>query len=731
MKQNFVKTLFIAICAMAALPTFAYDCEVDGIYYNLFEYKIENESVFLAEVTYGKNDYSGTISIPASIDYSGKTYYVATIGVRAFSVCTNLTNVNIPNTVTMIRSSAFSGCTGLTKITIPSSVTSIENGVFAWCSGLEIIQVENGNQKYDSREGCNALIDTYHNSLIAGCKNSTIPNNVEAIGGEAFEGCTGLTSINIPNSVTEIGYDAFYACTGLTSINIPNSVTEIGYRAFHDCTGLTTITIPNSVTHIGDGAFSGCTGLTSINIPNGVTEINSSSFAYCTSLTSITIPNSVTEINSSSFYNCTSLTSISIPNSVKSIGYYAFEECTRLTSVTLNCNNIVSSKRDINNTISKYFGEQVEEYIIGDDVKSIGSYTFYGLKKLKTVKIGKGVTSIGEMAFSDAGITSLSLSEGLREVSYSAFVGCELGSVTIPSTVTTIEKEAFYCPTLKHVELNSNSLVSTNYTEDGSLDAFFGEKVEEYVLGPDVKSIGRYAFSGCTGLKTIVLSENMDRIRDNAFEGCDELEEIHILNPEPPIVLENSFSQDAYKYAVLYVPEGSQEVYKADEVWKKFSRVRTTDMAAKDCRLTLKGFNGGTVALQCRTKASYTFELKPEAGWIVSSIMFNGTDVTNEMSAGSYTTPSLTGDSELAIVFEQGNNGVRDAMVYSQIHISAYNAELNIRNDGNTTVQADVYTTDGRIVKRVSVSNGTTIIPLTNNKTYLVKVGSKTYKVAF
>ena len=559
MKQNIVKTLFIAICAMAALPTFAYDCEVDGIYYFLYD---ESESDFFAVVTNGddSNRYSGAITIPASINYSGKNYSVISIGVSA------------------------------------------------------------------------------------------------------FEGCSSLTSISIPNSVTSIYNSAFLDCSSLTSISIPNSVTSIGPYAFSGCTGLTSITIPNSVTYIGDGAFSGCTGLTSITIPNSVTNIYSR----------------------------------------------AFQNCTNLNTVTLNSDALVSADYEASKTISYLFGNQVKEYIIGDAVKRIGSYAFY-----------------------DCGVKSVTLSEGLREVGYSAFVGCELGSVTIPSTVTTIGKEAFYCETLKHVELNSNSLVSTNYTEDGSLDAFFGEKVEEYVLGPDVKSIGRYAFSGCTGLKTIVLSENMDRIRDNAFEGCDELEEIHILNPEPPIVLENSFSQDAYKYAVLYVPEGSQEVYKADEVWKKFSRVRTTDMAAKDCRLTLKGFNGGTVALQCRTKASYTFELKPEAGWIVSSIMFNGTDVTNEMSAGSYTTPSLTGDSELAIVFEQGNNGVRDAMVYSQIHISAYNAELNIRNDGNTTVQADVYTTDGRIVKRVSVSNGTTIIPLTNNKTYLVKVGSKTYKVAF
>jgi len=143
----------------------------------------------------------------------------------------------------------------LTSITIPNSVTSIGEGAFAKCDGLTSIVIAKGNSKYDSRDNCNAIIETETNSLIAGCKNTTIPNSVTEIGDYAFMWCDGLTSITIPNSVTEIGKWAFNGCTGLTSITIPNSVTSIGEWAFSDCDGLKTIIIKNPDVKIGDDAI--------------------------------------------------------------------------------------------------------------------------------------------------------------------------------------------------------------------------------------------------------------------------------------------------------------------------------------------------------------------------------------------------------------------------------------------------------------------------------------------
>ena len=281
--------LVLMVALIAWGNAWGYDLVAGGIYYN-----ITSETDLTVEVTYrfsifGRIFYSGDIVIPSSVTDLGKTYSVTSIG-----------------------DGAFYDCDGLTSITIPNSVTSIENRAFSGCNSLTNIMVENGNTVYDSRENCNAIIETTTNTLIVGCKNTLIPNSVTSIGDGAFYDCDGLTSITIPNSVTSIGDGAFYDCDGLTSITIPNSVTSIGYQAFCYCDGLTSITIPNSVTSIGESAFWNCDGLTSITIPNSVTSIGNQAFCDCDGLTSITIPNSVTSIGTRAFDNCENLTSIKV-----------------------------------------------------------------------------------------------------------------------------------------------------------------------------------------------------------------------------------------------------------------------------------------------------------------------------------------------------------------------------------------------------------------------------------
>ena len=266
-----------------------------------------------------------SITIPNSVTRIGKGAFAGCRGLTSVTIgnsvtsiedatfydCSGLTSVTIPNSVTKIGEYAFSGCTRLTSVTIGNSVTSIGESVFYDCTGLTSIIVESSNRVYDSRNNCNAIIETATNTLIQGCKTTIIPN-----------------------SVTRIGESAFYNCTGLTSLTIPNSVTSIGTNAFSHCTNLTSITIPNSVTSIEPYAFYGCTGLTSITISNSITSIESGIFMYCTGLTSVTIPNSVTRIGEGAFSDCKGLTSITIPDSVMRIGYDAFSDCTGLTSIT-------------------------------------------------------------------------------------------------------------------------------------------------------------------------------------------------------------------------------------------------------------------------------------------------------------------------------------------------------------------------------------------------------------
>ena len=186
---------------------------------------------------------------------------VTSISASAFQDCSALTSLTIPNSVTSIGGSAFSGCSALTSLTIPASVTSIGLLAFSFCSGLSSIIVEDGNTVYYSRN--NAIIETVSNSLIAGCQNTTIPNDVTSIDG-AFAGCTGLTSITIPASVTSIRGGAFRGCSGLTSISIPSSVSLIDLLSFAGCTSLVSVTIGSGLTEISSYSFAGCSNVTDV-----------------------------------------------------------------------------------------------------------------------------------------------------------------------------------------------------------------------------------------------------------------------------------------------------------------------------------------------------------------------------------------------------------------------------------------------------------------------------------
>ena len=283
--------------------------------WSIFEFELVDNGYRVKDVI-----SKATITIPSTYN----NLPVTSIGDDAFSGCTSLTSITIPNSVTSIGDDAFAGCTSLTSITIPNSVTSIGDGAFAYCDSLTSVTIGNSVTsigRYAFRD-CDSLTSI------------TIPNSVTSIGDGVFYDCTSLTSITIPNSVTSIGSSAFAYCESLTSVTIPNSVTSIGDDAFRNCTSLTSVTIGNSVTSIGNSAFSGCDALTSVTIPNSVTSIGDYAFSGCDSLTSVTIPNSVTSIGDGAFAYCDSLTSVTIGNSVTSIGRYAFRDCDSLTSIT-------------------------------------------------------------------------------------------------------------------------------------------------------------------------------------------------------------------------------------------------------------------------------------------------------------------------------------------------------------------------------------------------------------
>ena len=269
--------------------------------------------------------------------------------------------------------------------------------------------------------------------------------------------CPGGTAVIPPSingmPVVYIGANAFNSCTGLTSVTIPNSVTSIGQGAFYDCTGLTSVTIPDSVTSIGIAAFEDCSGLTSVIIGNGVTSIGNSAFELCTGLTSVSIPNSVTSIGVFAFAHCTGLTSVTIGNSVTSIGGSAFYNCTGLTSIVVDANNPVYSSQDgvlydkAMTTLIQYPGGKAGGFTVPNSVTSIGGNAFAFCSGLTSVTIGNSVTSIGGYAFyrcSD--LTSAYFLGNAPSMGYFVFLLCPVNFTVCYTAGSTGFTTPSWCP---------------------------------------------------------------------------------------------------------------------------------------------------------------------------------------------------------------------------------------------------------------------------------------------
>ena len=370
----------------------AYDFTVGGIYYTI----TGSNTVSVTYKNTSYNSYSGSVTIPASVTYGGKTYKVTGINEHAFEASTGLTAVTIPEGITTIGLQAFYGCKALTTVTLPSTVTSIPSQAFGNCSGLKTLTLGSGISSLASQAftGCNALTSvTVLNSTPPtmssnSCFTTTAYSNATlyvpgasvnaykladwwrmfaTIKGLSFDFCVNgiyykklssstvevtykdesynsySGSITVPSTikvgstnyaVVGVGTNAFWKSTGLTSVQLPATVTSIGEKAFAQCTALKTATLGTGVKTISQMAFSNCTALTSITIPSKVTKINNQTFEYCKALTQLTLPDAITSVGTKAFYNCTGLKTLKLGTGLTTMGSSSFAGCTALTSIT-------------------------------------------------------------------------------------------------------------------------------------------------------------------------------------------------------------------------------------------------------------------------------------------------------------------------------------------------------------------------------------------------------------
>ena len=603
MKHIYFTSLLTILFSMVGSKAFAYDAEIDGIYYNFSG----TEAIVTSRYNYSFNEsaYSGSVIIPISVTSSGKTYNVTSIDEFAFYGCSSLTSITIPESVTSIGNMAFSHCSSLTSITIPNSVTSIGDYAFSRCSSLTSITIPNSvtnigesafNECYKV-EGINIIISNPNVWSDQFDKLPFAPRHLYKDGEE-------VTSLVLPEGLTSIPHYSFRYCTSLTSITIPEGVKSIGDWAFHDCSNLTSITIPNSVTSIGSYAFYRTPWLenlpdgmvyagkvayqykgtmpenTTIQIQEGTVGISDMAFYDCSNLTSIDIPESVTTIGKDAFYNCSGLTSIIIPEGVTSIGGAAFGACIGLTSIT-----------------------------IPESVTRIGKDALWLCKGLTSIVVEEGNSVYDSRYGCNALIETASntlikgcvntiIPEGVTSIGNSAFDGCTgLASITIPESVTSIGNGVFRnCTNLTSIIVeDGNSVYDSRNDCNALIETASNTLIKgcvNTIIPEGVTSIGNSAFDGCTGLTAINIPESVTSIGGRAFFGCNSLSIIKVGLKTPIEIPSDCFF--GLNNTTLCVPQGCQAAYQKANIWNQFYPI----IEANELEVTKTSILGGSTTMQ-------------------------------------------------------------------------------------------------------------------------------------
>lgn len=462
------------------------------------------------------------------------------IGGRAFRGCRNLKQITIDNEDPNLNpgyddicDEAFGGCTNLRSIYIPAWVKQINNTAFCGCSGLQYISVDSNNLNYDSRDNCNALIETASGLLIQGSENTVIPIGTTTIGEWAFNCVHWKTNGKFPATVTNIEDYAFQGSWIYQTndndeilggvVTLPDGLIKIGQNAFKGCQRLLKINIPHSVTEMGESVFSECKDLQEVNFNPNISGIPSNTFEDCYNLENVSIPNNIESLGVNCFYNCRSLKVIKIPAALNSMKDFNQEEsnpfigCASLSKLEVDKNNKTYDSRNNCNAIIKTSDNLLlvgcKNTNIPNSIKKIGSFAFYWCIGLTEIDIPEGIETIGDGAFS----------------------GCiNLKTITIPSTATSLRSGAFG---------GRYSTTVSEYAKTMRIDKIVSNIQNPTDIDNDVFTTTYFSF----------MDENIGR-------GWSQRD-----------------IDDTYNYGTLYVPMGTKEKYLVTEGWKKFKNIVEID----------------------------------------------------------------------------------------------------------------------------------------------------------
>ena len=392
------------------------------------------------------NEYGSTETIDLSATYTFKPVVIGT----GFSG-SNITSVQMENSVTSIWSTAFKGCSNLKSVTLSSGLTEISVQSFFDCTSLTTIVIP-------------ASVETIGKDAFSGSGLKSVSfasgSVLKLIDSDAFAECPQLTSIVLPDQLQKIEPEAFINCTSLQSVVFPSQLTSIGELAFYECSSLKTVVLPSELTNLESSVFSGCSALTSVTINDKLRRINSYTFNGCSSLTEVKFGTNsqLTYIDSEAFSNCASLKTFEMPDKVSSIGELIFDD-TPIENLKISAAITKITDQDL------YLQNSLRTVTFGNNSKlqRIYAYAFYGYKKLESITFPDNLSMIGESAFEGCiSLESIVLPVNLKTLGMSAFDGCSsVKHLEIPESVTSVGKYCFACRDLEDIYVSWKENITT------------------------------------------------------------------------------------------------------------------------------------------------------------------------------------------------------------------------------------------------------------------------------
>lgn len=633
------------------------------------------------------------------------------IGSSAFNSCCNIAEVTIPGSVKVVRSSAFSSCSDLKKVVIEEGVEELENGAF-YCgmtgNSLEEVVFPSTLTKIGSL--------CFYSSKI---KDVVLPNTIKEIGSRCFESSREMESITFSSGMEELPNDVCRECHKLIKVNIPEGITKIGNNAFSSTPLLSHITIPESVTEIGVSLFS-ASGIVDFTFPKNLTYISDEMFYECDNLTEVTVPETIKNIGNKAFWGCGSLRIVSLPEALESLGEQAFYGCSSLEKI-----NIPSK------------------------LNKLEKYTFYSCKNLTRVVIPEGVKEIDGDVFIDCtNLAELKLPKSLEKIGPYFIRGCEnIRELTIYHQAANIAHGAFKdCKNLEKIHLHRavvpTAHIITNpwspvipadnnctlYVPKGSAETYRASQywntfkaIEEEEITEELN----YQLSFHSSISGGSLTVNGEKTK-NVMEFAMNSNIVITVEPKDGYHLKSLMLNG--KDVTSEMTDGSYIIEKLDANY-----VVDAEFAENPVKLSLFMAVGGSVDVEIEKRATFSCAITPEDGWKVNTLTFNGRDVTADLTDGNrYTTPALTGDSELRVTFENINSSVEN------IGINATSTKVYVDRSGLVTIEGiesgtviSAYAVNGQLMERVTSSGDMATIQLCQHGIYLIQTPVKTYKIHY